>query len=185
MSQGSPGLVMRVKHYLNLTNGLEALATLPAGEPWAFLRLQSTTLEKRDWSGLFLGLDADLLMHLSLGTCCIVHDRGTARPLSKTVYYGLPLVEYVLNRRWHDLDPGRVLLVGPHGGPGPDAWQEFSGIYEGLMDGRDDKGAARRRIDYFGRYKQGHAVKLSGASEATDHDGDRAYYRDLAARLPG
>ena len=37
------------RYYINLTNGLEALAEVQAsGEPWAFCRLRSTTLERRD-----------------------------------------------------------------------------------------------------------------------------------------
>ena len=46
--------VMR-RHYLNLSNGLEALyAVRISGEPWAVCRIRSTTIEHEDWTGLLM-----------------------------------------------------------------------------------------------------------------------------------
>ena len=57
------------KHYINLTDGLEALPEVQAtGEPWAFSRIQSTTIERRDWwSLLMIDLGEDLPMHWPWG----------------------------------------------------------------------------------------------------------------------
>ncbi len=71
---------MKTRHYVNLTNGLEALpAILASGEPSCAMRLQSTTVERRDWVKLFLcDLCDDLLLHLALGWRCVLHDRAGA-----------------------------------------------------------------------------------------------------------
>ena len=110
----------RERHYVNLTNGLESLReVVDAGAPWSFLRLQSTTIERQDWVKLFLtDLSDDLLMHLALGWRCVVHDRGTNRPFSKTIYYALPLVKYVLDRRWYEHAPAEVWNRGLAPAPG-------------------------------------------------------------------
>lgn len=174
------------KHYLNLTNGLEALATLPEGEPWSFMRLQSTTLERRQWARLFgSDLDHDLLMHLALGWECVLHDRGTLRPRSKTIYLGVPLVRYVLGRRWYGLDPDVV----PGGGPrsadplniAPYCREVYAEIFERNLNA--EKGRVRVRLDYYRRFASCGEVRLVGSSGSTARDGDYAFYRGLASGL--
>jgi len=39
-------------------------------------------------------------MWLALGAECRIYDFGTNRPLSKTIYIGLPIIEYCLNKYW-------------------------------------------------------------------------------------
>lgn len=170
-----------MRHYINLTNGLEALAEVQAtGEPWAFLRMRSTTLEHADWPRLISEVSDDLLMHLALGEACTVHDRGTRRALSKTIYQGVPLVRYLLNRRWHGLRPRSVALTGGGGGPAYDGVDWFETIYEGLFERAEgDRGQTKRRMDYYRRYVRGSAVHLIGSSASTEHDGDGAYYAGL------
>lgn len=181
---------VRTRHYVNLTNGLESLGDLVAGGmSWAILRLQSTTIERQDWAKLFLtDLSDDLLMHLALGWRCAVHDRGTNRPLSKTIYYALPLVRYVLDRRWYDLRPQAVWNRGRRGGRGSNVVGAYDKIYHDLfVHTQADTGRVKRRVEYYRRYlvplvphDDGPGVKLVGACEATTHDGDGAYYRGLA-----
>lgn len=180
---------MQERHYINLTNGIEALPALvaDASKPgWSFMRLQSTTIERQDWIKLFLcDVSDDLLMHLALGWRCIVHDRGTRRPLSKTIYYGLPLIKYVLDRRWYDLRPEVVVNRGRRGGLGTNVVRQFSAIYDDLfVHCEGDRGRVKRRVDYFKRYLP-HAsgtdagAVLEGACVSTEHDGDREYYASL------
>lgn len=178
---------LRTRHYVNLTNGLETLSQLVEwGASWAFLRLQSTTIERQDWVKLFLtDLSDDLLMHLALGWRCVVHDRGTNRPLSKTIYYALPLVQYVLDRRWYDLRPQAVWNRGRRGGRGSNVVGAYDKIYHDLfVHTQADTGRVKRRVEYYRRYlvarDPSHGVDLVGACEATTHDGDAAFYRELA-----
>jgi hypothetical protein len=176
---------MKTRHHLNLTNGLEAAPALVAvGGSLAFLRLQSTTIEHEDW-GALLGAEVsdDILMHLALGWRCVIHDRGTRRPLSKTIYFAVPLVRYVLNRRWYGLAPSEVILQGGRGGSGEDAMELFASIYDRFfMRAQEDKGRVKKRVDYFRRYLVGGScgVNLEGDSVSTDHDGDRVLYARLA-----
>lgn len=167
---------MPTKHYINLTNGIEALDTLPKNEPFGFVRIQSTTLERKDWPQLFtVDVCADMLMHLALGWECVLHDRGTNRINSKTIYHGVPLIKYVLERQWYSKEPQKVILDGPRGGQGRNVVKDFSDIYEYLMN----IGPVKNRIRYFGRYKNSGSVLLTGASSSTEHDGDKEFYREL------
>lgn len=174
---------MQTRHYVNLTNGVEALAGLrAAGAAWSFMRLQSTTIERQDWTKLFMcDVSDDLLMHLALGWRCVVHDRGTRRPLSKTVYYGLPLIKYVLDRRWYGIDPDEVINRGRRGGAGMNVVNQYREIFAGLfVHSSRETGPVKRRVDYFKRYlapgSGAAGVVLEGACESTEHDGDYAFY---------
>lgn len=175
------------RHYLNLSNGLEAAPTvLASGEPWALLYLRSTTLERRDWPRLFLEeLSDDLLWHLATGTVCVLHDRGTRRPLSKTVYHGVPLIRYVLARHWYGHDPASVPRQGPRGGTVTDVGAEFRAVYGAAVAGRNrDANRVRKRLNYYQRFASpAGVVWFSGASVATEHDGDREFHRQLASVL--
>jgi len=175
----------RERHYVNLTNGLESLQELiDDGASWSLLRLQSTTIERQDWVKLFLtDVSDDLLMHLALGWRCVVHDRGTNRPLSKTIYYALPLVKYVLDRRWYELSPAEVWNQGRRGGRGSNVTAQYAKIYHDLfVHTAADTGRVKQRVKYYRRYLVASVdgVRLAGACSATTHDGDGAYYRDLA-----
>lgn len=172
-----------VKHYINLTNGIEALGSLPASEPWSFIRLQSTTIERQDWLKLFgSDLDHDFFMHLALGFHCILHDRGTRRKNSKTVYYGVPLVRYILNRCWYGLTP-EVALFGRGGMNGAG---HFDAIYCSIFEHKGpETGAVKRRLNYYRRFTTGPQVHLEGSSEATEHDSDVGFYVDLVRRSLG
>ena len=127
---------------------------------------------------MFVGeVPDDMLMHLALGWRCVVHDRGTLRPLSKTLFFGVPLIRYVLDRAWTTVAPEQVPLVGPWGGPAPDGAARFDAIFCGL--GHE----TIRRVRYYSRYWTGGPADLVGDGSATEHDGDVAYYAGLARTL--
>ena len=168
----------RERHYVNLTNGLEDLADLLVTPPtWSFSRLRSTTIEREKWDAFLGEVPDDMLMHLALGWRCVVHDRGTLRPLSKTLFFGVPLIRYVLDRAWTTVAPEQVPLVGPRGGPAPDGAARFDAIFCGL--GHE----TIRRVRYYSRYWTGGPADLVGDGSATEHDGDVAYYAGLARTL--
>ena len=168
----------RERHYVNLTNGLEDLADLlvtPA--TWSFSRLRRTTIEREKWDAFLGEVPDDMIMHLALGWRCVVHDRGTLRPLSKTLFFGVPLIRYALDRTWTGVVPEQVPLVGPRRGPAPDGAARFDAVYRGLR--HDTLG----RVRYYARYWTGGPADLVGAGSATEHDGDVAYYAHLARSL--
>lgn len=56
------------RHYVNMTNGVEAVPALRALDlPYRFLRLPSTRCEQQQFEALMNDLDGDLLMRLALG----------------------------------------------------------------------------------------------------------------------
>ena len=84
-------------NFINLTNGLEFFDKVDNPQ---FLRIRSTTLERKDFLFLLMDLDHNFLMNLALGKECVVYDCGTNKALSKTIYLGIPFIRYALQRRW-------------------------------------------------------------------------------------
>ena len=54
------------KNWINLTNGIEDIENL---DNFSFIRIQSTTLERKDYIKLFLDLDHNFLIHLVFLYC--------------------------------------------------------------------------------------------------------------------
>lgn len=70
------------RHYLNLSNGVEAIEGLvhQCGVPpdvLRFCRIQSSHCEQRDFVSVLDSLDPDLLMHLALGYRVRIYDFGS------------------------------------------------------------------------------------------------------------
>lgn len=147
--------------YLNLTNGLEWLQEFPDALP---IRIPSTYLEKCDWAGVFLELDAGLLFRLATGQRCIIYDCGCRREVSKTISVGVPTIRACLNAFWHgDCRPS---------------------VYPGLFEYRagcdvETLKRIKRKYAYYRKFLVGTGIRLQGVSRATTRDGDRAYYATL------
>ncbi|GAB0496872.1 hypothetical protein MMPV_008193 [Pyropia vietnamensis] len=97
-------------HFLNLTNGVEALpALVPAIVPLSsvrYTRLQSSTCEAGDLSRLLTDADAGMLMHAALGGAVYVYDLGSrnaARGVPRSLWYGLPWLAFAANYFWYDV----------------------------------------------------------------------------------
>ena len=72
------------RHYLNLSNGVEAIEGLvhQCGVPpdvLRFCRIQSSHCEQRDFVSVLDSLDPDLLMHLALGYRVRIYDFGSGQ----------------------------------------------------------------------------------------------------------
>lgn len=119
-------------HYVNLTNGIEAIPRLQQlGLPYRFLRLPSTRCEQQQFEQLMNDLDADLLMRLALGQCCLVHDFGSRnkkRGAPRAVWYGLEFIRFALRRLWLG-EQGAAYLRGYS------VANVFEGHVKGLSDG--------------------------------------------------
>lgn len=131
-------------HFLNLTNGLEW--DIPNAQ---YIRIESTAIEHDDTWRILRDLDANFLLHLSLGHICHVYDCGTNREVSKTISVGLPLIEKWLYKFW----TGEKIPL--------------------LTDIQRECG---RKIKYFRRYFTG-KIHLIGHSKSTCHDGDVEFYK--------
>ncbi len=87
-----------MKHYCNLSNGLEWTNVVFDG----FVRLQSTWLEQKRWSLVIEQLDYGFL--LDVGGCgVIVYDKSSYREISRACWQGLAWVRYCCERAWLDV----------------------------------------------------------------------------------
>lgn len=96
---------MNDSHYINLTNGLEFIPTLKKqGIDFKIIRIPSTVLEQNDWNELFNRVSDDMLFDLAIGRNVFFYDCGCRRTYSKTVFFGIPVINYVINRLWFNYD---------------------------------------------------------------------------------
>lgn len=173
-------------HFINLTNGLEALPLLMnAGlhHHCGYIRIQSTYCEQGHLEKLISELDSSLLLHLALGHCCLVYDFGSRnkkRGAPRAIWYGLEFIRYALARSW-DL-PLLGDKVGTGGGQraylrGHDASKSFEAHISQFSQ------STRRRLRYFSNYMPSDgltSIQLYGVYKATEHDVDFDYYRQIA-----
>lgn len=96
-------------HFINLTNGIEALQHLDRQDV-SFVRIQSSRCEANDFYGILSDIDHNLLFQLAIGSECVVYDygsRGTAWPgadgemkVPRAIWWGVEWVRYALRRTW-------------------------------------------------------------------------------------
>ena len=126
-----------------------------------------------------MDLDHNLLMNLAIGNKCVIYDCGTNRKFSKTIYLGVPLIRYVLNRRWFGLDETayRLSRDGKHKF---DETKYFSDIYESLFvhNQNKHKGRLKVKLDYYKKFLLTDQVHLSGVSMSTSMDGQYQYFKN-------
>lgn len=167
-----------IKHFVNLTNGIEAIPSIN-GEI-NFLRIQSTTLERKDWIKLFTELDYNFLMYLALGYECNVYDYGTNRLFSKTIYQGLPIIKYVLSKYWLGIEIPAERLTRSGQTIAADK-KMYDHIYDQLFtyNSTKEKHSLKNKYKYFKQYLRTDEIKLYGISDSTQNDGNVPYYRDI------
>ncbi|DBA85294.1 TPA: hypothetical protein ACH3X2_005986 [Trebouxia sp. C0005] len=160
------------KHFLNLTNGVEAVPLLESlSLHFSFVRIQSTWCEQQRFDLILANLDAALLLHLALGHCCLVWDfasRNKKRGIPRALWYGLEFVNYVLRRLWFQRCT--------------DAWlrrQNVTSVFEAHYNDLQKTTVAKLR--YYMRYIPAGVtdIHLYGVCKATVHDPDPGYYRDI------
>lgn len=164
-------------NYLNLTNGIGFSASV---ENPKFIRIQSTTIEQKDWLKLLLELDYDFLMNLALGRKCIVYDMGTNRNLSKTISFGIPLIRFIINKFWfgETEQPFRLSKCGER--KIYDIEICFNKIYDQLFtfdQKTADKKKLKLKLGYFKPYLFCSQINLEGRSISTSNDGNKVYFR--------
>jgi hypothetical protein len=178
------------KHFLNLSNGLEALdGLLAAGVPAegvSFCRIQSSQCEAQDFNGLLSNLDHDMLIHLALGHECRVYDFGSRgavwvdpdgtsseRYVPRAIWWGLEWWRYALNTLWE--------LPAAH-----------PPMLRGINVERHFRDALRtlpkkegKRLKYYRAFTaEGLTeVRLRGYYAAAETDGDRAAHRRMLLGL--
>lgn len=96
---------MNESHYINLTNGLEFISILKKrGIDFKTIRIPSTVLEQNDWHELLNRVSDDMLFDLAIGRNVFFYDCGCRRTYSKTVFFAIPVINYIINRLWFNYD---------------------------------------------------------------------------------
>jgi len=153
---------MRVKHFINLTNGIDAIPKIRGD--YSFIRIQSTICENKAWDRLILDLDNNFLMSLSLGYECHIYDYSNRKDVPRSFYQGLEFIKWILNKRWFNRDfVPRVNNTN------------CQGYFESVKIDR----CAKRKIDYFKKFINTSELKIVTHAGRTTHDGDYGYYAGL------
>jgi hypothetical protein len=187
-----PGL----RHFINLTNGIEVIPQLLANgvreNEINYIRLQSTHCESRNYNGIIESLDATLLMSLARGDICLLYDygsRGTGSLIGEDdEKYGIPRaywmgVEYIrhtLASVWNLEESGgkeatqvKRYVRGYNSGPHFD--EQIAAMPKTL----------RRKLKYFRPYVATRHLHLYPIYRRTLHDADKQFHVDtMTSSLP-
>lgn len=170
--------LLRPYHFINLTNGIEALSNLssllPATE-LRFTRIQSSHCESRAYEKILLSLDNELLFALACGRSCFLYDfasRNRQRGVPRSLFLGLEFIKWSLAYLWfHKTQPNlvsdKVMIRGSNTVP---FWRDE---VMGFRISRD----AKKKIRYFEPYAREMGVteiKLFGIyGRVSDLDGQK------------
>jgi hypothetical protein len=192
-STPSPLAHPSIAHFVNLTNGLQAVPTLRAvGAPFSFARLPSTAVEQGRWGDVLLAADAGLVSAAVGGWTVVVWDCGSrggvstgdasddaAPPLPpRALRVGLPFLRYALERKlWRA--GGRDPAEPPGGWPRVRGHAAATAFDAALA--APDAAAALDRFRYWRRLASPEVertgLRILGAHRRAEWDGD-----DAAAR---
>ena len=161
-----------VKHFVNLSNGAEAIeGLLAAGLPIdqiGFVRIQSSLCERKDWTGVLNNLDDNLLTHLALGFECRIYDYGSASPpyVPRAMWWGMEWSRYALSRLWKLETRPPVLkrhTVTPH----------FEEAFRSIPE------KVRRKVKYYRPFLACTEVNLTGVWARTLIDGQKDVHASM------
>lgn len=150
-----------VRHFVNLTNGIEAIPSIT--EPYAFVRIQSTACEQKRWDFVLQELDYTFLLALASGEICIIYDYGANKAVPRALYQGVEWIRYALYRRWLGVEITPFVR-------GHQVLRYFRECYEGLNT------RTFAKIDYVYRFLSTNELRIELKADATAHDGDYGYY---------
>lgn len=117
-------------------------------------------------------------MHLALGFQCRIFDCGTNRTFSKTIYRGVPLIKYLLDRYWYGLAGDAYRFTRDGKNKVYDQAEYYNHIYERLFlfDNTKEKTALKTKLNYYKRFLNSTEVDIVGVSQSTDKDGNYDYF---------
>jgi hypothetical protein len=134
-----------------------------------------------NWYKFFIDIDHNLLLWLALGTECRIYDFGTNKSVSKTIYKGLPILEYCLNKYWLNYEMKKVLI-----GRNPTNQKQYveNEIYKKYFEFHNEKTLDTKiqittKFKYYRKFLNCSRIKLTGVSKATSHDSDTNFYKNI------
>jgi hypothetical protein len=158
--------VDNVEWFINLTTGLEFLEdpTYQFLSVAAFLRLQSSHCETKQWDKIISDLDNNFLMKLAIGRKCIVLDctsRKNKNNTSRACWQGLSWIKYCLYRTWFYKEIELEQGMTPY----------FRTQYNALPR------FIRRKLKYYRKFLRTNELDLHYVCRPTDNDGNDEFYR--------
>ena len=159
---------MITRHFINLTNGIQAIEDYGLTDV-RFVRIQSTACEQKRWEDILMQLSDDFMISAALGHRCIVYDYGANKDVPRAIWQGLEWIKYVLWRHWCDRGPYQPV------GRAQPMERYFDEQYRQLGP------RVKARLNYFKRYCRYDemVLRISSVTGPTTHDGDAAYYVGL------
>ena len=182
-------LKSRLRYFVNLTNGIEAIPQLLAEKGIAadniqFVRIQSSHCESADHNAIIQNLDYNFLMNLALGNVCVVYDfgsRGTGMPegdcrdgIPRAMWWGTEFIRHAIEDAWGLSSSSSMRVV-----KGYNVEADFNKRLQDMPKN------VKKRLKYFRPFVQTDKLRWFNAYSKTDHDGDREWYaQTLAAAKP-
>lgn len=154
-------------HFLNLTNGIEAIQRYELIYNIQFIRIQSCYIEENLYEDILIDLDHNFLMSLALGKKCIVYDFGAKAKTSKAIYIGIEWVRYVLNKRWFAKET-RLIIKNK------DVTEYFYKTYYTKLTKR-----TKKRIDYYKKFLLTENLNLLTITDSTTNDNKPEIYKEI------
>ena len=156
-----------IKHYINLTNGIEVLLDNYAKNvDFHFIRIQSTACEQKRWDFIIQELDHDLLLNLALGNICIVYDYGQ-NGTPRALWQGVEFIKYVLSLYWLGVETQPIMRSGHN------AQEYFYSEYSKLEN------RTFKKLDYFTKFLLTNEIRLISVGKKTTKDSQYGWYKEV------
>ena len=181
----------RLRHFINLTNGVEAIpGLLAAGVKESeinYVRIQSTHCESRNYNGILENLDSTFLMNLARGNVCLVYDygsRGTGKLIGEdNEKFGIPRA-YWLGVEWI-----RHALASVWNLPESHAEKRYVRGYNSVDHFNEQvqliPKTLRRRLKYYRPFLVTDTLHLYPIYRRTVHDSNKQFHIDVMAESMG
>lgn len=147
------------RHFINLTNGIEALpqiTSLLTKSEIRFTRIQSSHCESGAYDKLLASLDHELLFSLACGRDCYIYDfasRNKSRGVPRALFMGLEFMKWSVSYLWftdsEEMIPERVSVRGKNTVP---FWRDEVMPY---MIAKDTK----KKVRYFAPFAKEMGVR--------------------------
>ena len=154
--------------FVNLTNGLEYLRMYPFNNSVSFIRIQSTWVEMKLWNDILYTISDDLLMHLAIGTECIVVDASNRHKQSKALRQGLAWIIFVLKKVWKVDSKFQIE-------------KQMLNYFE--MQYREIPQKVMNKIKYYRKFLLTNKLDVEAFTFKTKKDGKYLYFREMLYRV--
>lgn len=186
-STPTTSLDKRLRHFINLTNGIEAIPGLINSgvkeNELNYIRIQSTHCESRNYNAILESLDTTLLMNLARGNVCLLYDygsRGTGTLIGEEdEKYGIP------RAYWMGVEWIRHALASIWNLPEANQDKRYVRGYNSIDHFNEQimsiPKTLRRRIKYFRPYITTKHLHLYPIYKKTENDSNKQFHIDTMA----